>query len=57
MQKGYQITGPVTGTVTAKMKGASYYNGSLGDYREFCGVNGDINRTFDNGDYVIPPQV
>ena len=58
IQKGYQITGPITGTITTKLKGASYYNGSFGDYSEGCtGAQGDINRTFDVGDYVIPPQV
>lgn len=52
------MTGPVTGTITTKLKGASHYNGSHGDYSKGCtGVNGDIlNRTFDVGDYVIPPQ-
>ena len=58
MQKGYQMTGPVTGTITTKLKGASRYNGSHGDYSHGCaGINGDINRTFDVGDFVIPPQV
>lgn len=52
------MTGPVTGTISTKLKGASHYNGSLGDYSVDCtGINGDINRTFDVGDYVIPPQV
>lgn len=54
LQKGYQMTGPVTGTVTTKLKGAAFYDGSHGDYSEGC--NDDINRTFDVGDYVIPPQ-
>lgn len=52
------MTGPVTGTVTSKLKGAAYYNGSLGDYTEGCGPrNGDVDRVFDVGDYVIPPHV
>ena len=58
LQKGYQVTGPVTGTVTTKVKGASHYEGNFGDYSEGCvGENADINRTFDVGDYVIPPEV
>ena len=57
-QKGYQITGPITGTITTKLKGASYYNGSLGNFGDGCGeIDGNVNRTFDVGDYVIPPQV
>jgi hypothetical protein len=52
------MTGPVTGTVTTKLKGASRYEGTHGDYSLGCdGISGDINRTFDVGDYVIPPQV
>ena len=55
-QQGYQKTGPVQSTVTTKLKGAWRYNGSYGDYTHNCG--GYVgNTTFDEADYVIPPQV
>lgn len=57
MKKGYQKTGPITGTITTKLKGASFYNGSHGDFSVNCEGLGEVERTFDVGDYVIPPQV
>lgn len=54
-EKGYQKFGPVAGVVTTKLKGASIYDGSYGDFNPTC--NGTDNFTFDVGDFVIPPQV
>lgn len=52
------MTGPVTGTITTKLKGASLYDGRYGDYTQNCdNLDNQGNQTFDVGDYVIPPQV
>lgn len=49
--------GPVTGTITTKVKGAFFYNGKL-TYTDNCeGLFNDSKRVFDAGDFVIPPQV
>ena len=57
LQKGYQRTAPVQGTVTNKVKGASFYNGDT-TFMQNCMI--DLNQTwsvYDTSDYVIPPQV
>ena len=56
-ERGYQITGPVTGTVTTKVKGSYFYNGSNSNYAPSCDGVLDYMRTFDPGDFVIPPEV
>ena len=56
LQKGYQKFGSVSGIVTTKLKGASLYNGSYGNFSQNCDDDPE-DFTFDVADYVIPPQV
>ena len=50
------MVGPVTGTVTTKVKGAYFYNKSF-KYTDNCEGQFNSNRVFDAGDFIIPPQV
>ena len=60
VQKGYQKTGNVVGTVTTKMKGAYLFN-DTSDTSNFDGCDRYFNDSpfivYDPADYVIPPQV
>ena len=56
IQKGYQDVGAVKGSVTTKVKGAAFYNGSR-QFMDHCPKSDHPWIVYDVADYIVPPQV